>query len=165
MDLQQVQTLVRKCAMGLFDLACSVSGHPQWDLNLPVGVIDARKHPPKLLVTPVGTINSIIKASSTLGHPLIQKVFDRASVVGFQEALTESVSGPDSDLFAEIWQAYKEERTQGGKALWSIEDATTFVLQSKAAHARREVALVAILPGHPQDIVMLSVPIAFLTQG
>ena len=91
MDLQQVQALVKKCAMGLFDLACSVSGHPQWDLSLPVGVIDARKHPPKLLVTPVGTINSIVKASSTLGHPLIQRVYERASVVGFNHSLTESI--------------------------------------------------------------------------
>ncbi|WP_392350586.1 hypothetical protein [Parasynechococcus sp.] len=165
MDLQQVQALVKKCAMGLFDLACSVSGHPQWDLSLPVGVIDARKHPPKLLVTPVGTINSIVKASSTLGHPLIQRVYERASVVGFNHALTESISGPDSDRFAEIWQEYKEERFQSGQALWSIEDATSFVLESKAAHARRDVALVAILAGEPQDIVTLSVPIAFLTQA
>ena len=49
--------------------------------------------------------------------------------------------------------------------MWSIEDATSFVLESKAAHARRDVALVAILAGEPQDIVTLSVPIAFLTQA
>ena len=165
MDLQLVQTLVQKCAMGLFDLACNVSGHPQWDLSLPVGVIDARKQPPKLLVTPVGTINSIVKASSTLGHPLIQRVYQRASVIGFHHALTESISRPDSNAFAEIWQAYKEERCHSRQALWSIEDATSFVLESKAAHARRDVALVASLAGEPLDIVTLSVPIAFLTQA
>ena len=164
MELQQVQTLVRQCALGLFDLACSVSGHPHWDLSLPVGVIDARKHPPKLLVTPIGTINSIVKASATLGHPLIQRFYERAAIVGFELSLTEAISGPDSDSFAEIWQAYKEERLQSGQALWSIEDATSFVLRSKQAHAKHDVALVAILPGEPLVVVTLNVPIAFLTQ-
>ena len=46
--------------MGLFDLACKVSGCSTWDLTLPVGVIDADKQP-KLTVTAVGTINSVVR--------------------------------------------------------------------------------------------------------
>ena len=165
MERSQIQSLIKQCADGLFDLACAVSGRRSWDLSLPVGVIDARRSTPKLMVTAVGTINSMVRASATIGHPLMRRFFERMEAVGVEQALKESNDGADADAFSEVWQAYKEERTQSGQALWSIEDATTFVLQSKAAHARREVALVAILPGHPQDIVMLSVPIAFLTQG
>ena len=165
MEKEPIQKLIKQCSMGLFDLACKVSGCSTWDLTLPVGVIDARRKRPKLTVTAVGTINSVVRASSTIGHPLMQRLFERMESVGPEQALEEANNGDEAETFGEIWQAYKEERTQSGQALWSIEDATTFVLHSKAAHAKREVALVAILPGHPQDIVMLSVPIAFLTQG
>ncbi len=49
--------------------------------------------------------------------------------------------------------------------MWSIEDATDFVMKTRDAHNDREVACVAILPGKPHEIVTFSVPIAFLTQG
>ena len=48
--------------------------------------------------------------------------------------------------------------------MWSIEDATAFVVQSREAHADHEVACVAILPGDPHRIITFSVPIAFLTR-
>ena len=70
MERQIIQTLIKQCGLGLFDLACAVSGHPHWDLSIPVGVIDARRTRPKLIVTSIGTINSIVKASSTIGDGL-----------------------------------------------------------------------------------------------
>ena len=162
MNLQQVQTLVRQCALGLFDLACSVSGHPHWDLSLPV-MIDARKYPPKLLVTPIGTINSIVKASATLGHPLIQRFYERAAIVGFELSLTEAISGPDSDSFAEIWQAYKEERLRAVKPYGA--SRTPQALSCAPNRARRARCRPrGILPGEPLEVVTLHVPIAFLTQ-
>ena len=48
--------------------------------------------------------------------------------------------------------------------MWSIEDATDFVLKSREAHADREVACLAILPGDPHKILTFSIPIAFLTK-
>ena len=71
MDRKRIQELVKQCSTGLFDLACAVSGHPDWDLNLPVGVIDARHDKPRLTVTPVGTINSVLRASATIGTCLL----------------------------------------------------------------------------------------------
>ena len=106
MQTQQIKQLVKQCSMGLFDLACSVSGHSAWDLNLPVGVIDARRDNPKLMVTAVGTINSMVRASSTIGHPLMRQFFERMEAVGLDKALEESIGGEEADAFAEIWQAY-----------------------------------------------------------
>ena len=164
MDQQDVQKLIRQCAMGLFDLACAVSGHPKWDLSVPVGVIDARRSHPRLMVTAVGTINSMVRASSTIGHPLMQRLFDRFDQVGLEQALQEARTGSNADVFADVWQAYRDERRQGDQAMWSIEDATAFVMKSREAHSDREVACVAILPGDPHRILTFSVPIAFLTK-
>ena len=80
-----------------------------------------------------------------------------------EEALTEMKQGAQAEAFNEVWEAYREERRNGEAPMWSVEDATAFVLKSKEAHADREVACVAILPGEPHRIVTFSVPIAFLT--
>ena len=136
MDEHLVQSLVHQCAHGLFDLACAVSGHPDWDLSLPVGVIDARREKPRLMVSAVGTINSMVRASATIGHPLMQRFFVRFDQVGLDQALNESKNGPDGQAFLEVWRAYREERSSGEQPMWSIEDATSFVLKSREAQRR-----------------------------
>ena len=117
------------------------------------------------MVTAVGTINSIVRASATIGHPLMRRFFARMESVGLDKALEESIGGEEADAFAEVWQAYKQERFENGAPMWSIEDATAFVLQSKEAHQDREVACIAIFPGEPHSIVTFTVPIAFLTHA
>ena len=163
MERELIQALIKKCALGLFDLACAVSGKACWDLSLPIGVIDARRDAPKLVVTSVGTINSTLRASATIGNPLMQQFFARFEQVGVEQALADMKQGNDAGVFNEVWEAYREERRNGEAPMWSVEDATAFVLKSKEAHADREVACVAILPGEPHRIVTFSVPIAFLT--
>ena len=158
-----IQALVKQCAAGLFDLACAVSGRPEWDLGLPVGVSDARHHKPRLIVTPIGTINSVLRASATIGTPLMRRFFERLRYVGLEQAQPELLSGADAEAFAELWNAYREERQSGGQAMWSIEDATAFVMHSRCSHSDHEVSCVAILPGDPHAIVTFSVPIRFLT--
>ena len=165
MDEIQVQSLVKQCALGLFDLACAVSGHPQWDLTLPVGVIDARQRKPRLIATAVGTINSVVRASPTIGHPLMRQFFDHFETSGLDDALHAMRTGPDASAFADIWEAYQDERRQGEQAMWSLEDSTDFVLHSREAHADHEVSCVAILTGDPHRILTFSVPIAFLTRA
>ena len=83
--------------------------------------------------------------------------------MGVEVALTEMKQGAQAEAFNEVWEAYREERRNGEAPMWSVEDATAFVLKSKEAHADREVACVAILQGEPHRIVTFSVPIAFLT--
>ena len=165
MESQRVQSLIKQCSLGLFDLACQVSAFTTWNLNLPVGVIDARRSTPKLTVTAIGTINSVVRASATIGHPLMRRFFQHMETVGVDQALKDSISGPQSEAFSEIWQAYKEERRCGEAPMWSIEDATEFVMSSREALNDREVACLAIFPGEPHAIVTFSVPIAFLTSG
>ena len=106
----------------------------------------------------------MVKASPTIGHPLMQEFFHRFDQIGLDEALEEARSGQNAAAFEEIWQAYQDERRQGEQPMWSIEDATDFVLKSREAHADREVACLAILPGDPHRILTFSVPIAFLTR-
>ena len=101
MDRETIQSLIKQCSLGLFDLACAVSGHPSWDLNLPVGVIDARRSKPKLMVSAIGTINSTLKASSTIAHPLMVRLFERFEDVGLEQALTEMKSGEDGEAFCD----------------------------------------------------------------
>ena len=36
MEKEPIQKLIKQCSMGLFDLACKVSGCSTWDLTLPV---------------------------------------------------------------------------------------------------------------------------------
>ena len=163
MEKQLIQALIKKCALGLFDLACAVSGKSSWDLSLPIGVIDARRDAPKLVVTSVGTINSTLRASATIGHPLMLQFFARFEEAGVEEALTEMKQGAQAEAFNEVWEAYREERRNGEAPMWSVEESTAFVLKSKEAHADREVACVAILQGEPHRIVTFSIPIAFLT--
>ena len=163
MERQIIQTLIKQCSLGLFDLACAVSGHPHWDLSIPVGVIDARRTKPKLIVTSIGRINSIVRASSTIGSPLMKKFFSLFEKIGLDEALNEMNRGETAAAFTELWQAYRDERHQGDAAMWSIEDATDFVLKSREAHADREVACLAILSGDPHRIITFSIPISFLT--
>ena len=159
-----IQRLIEHGSLGLLELACAGSGPPSGRLNLPVGVIDARRPKPKLIVSAIGTINSTLRASSTIAHPLMVRLFERFEDVGLEQALIEMKSGEEGEAFAEVWQAYRDERRSGDAPMWSIEDATAFVVQSREAHADREVACVAILPGDPHRIITFSVPIAFLTR-
>lgn len=163
MDQTPIKALVKHCAAGLFDLACAVSGHPEWDLSLPVGVIDARHKKPRLTVTPIGTINTVLRASTTTGRPLMRRFFERMKSIGLEQALTELRRSTDEETFAALWEAYREEQLSGNPAMWSIEEATAFVVNSRSCHRDQAISCVAILPGDPHEIVTFSVPIRFLT--
>ena len=122
MERQRIQALIKQCALGLFDLACAASGKPSWDLSFPIGVIDARRDAPKLVVTSVGTINSTLRASATIGHPLMLQFFARFEQVGVEEALAEMKQGAQAEAFNEVWEAYRDERRNGEAPMWSVED-------------------------------------------
>ena len=76
-------------------------------------MIDARRSKPKLMVSAIGTINSTLKASSTIAHPLMVRLFERFEHVGLEQALTEMKRGEDGEAFCEVWQAYRDERRCG----------------------------------------------------
>ena len=130
MERSQIQSLIKQCAGGLFDLACAVSGRVNWDLSLPVGVIDARRSTPKLMVTAVGTINSMVRASATIGHPLMRQFFERMEAMGVEQALKESFGGADADFtsfqvgacYLNIASGEKEKSTLWGRVIFYVDD-------------------------------------------
>ena len=48
-----------------------------------------------------------------------------------------------------------------GSPLWSASDAASFVVKSKEAFDDQELAIVALLPGNPYDLVSFGIPWAF----
>ena len=67
-------------------------------------------------------------------------------------ALAHMLSDAESDEFAQLFDTYKEERRLGSP-LWSASDAASFVVKSKEAFDDQELAIVALLPGNPYDLV------------
>ena len=61
------------------------------------------------------------------------RLFERFEDVGLEQALNEMKSGEDGVAFCEIWQAYRDERRCGDAPMWSIEDATAFVVRPRSA--------------------------------
>jgi hypothetical protein len=66
----------------------------------------------------------------------------------------------NGDEFAQLFETYKEERRLGSP-LWSASDAAGFVVKSKEAFDDQELAIVALLPGNPYDLVSFGIPWAF----
>ena len=66
MESQRVQSLIKQCGLGSLTWR-QVSALTTWDLNLPVGVIDARRTTPETDCHRHRTINSVVRASATIG--------------------------------------------------------------------------------------------------
>ena len=132
MERSQIQSLIKQCAGGLFDLACAVSGRVNWDLSLPVGVIDARRSTPNH-GHHRAFINSMVRASATIGHPLMRQFFERMEAMGVEQALKESFEGP---MPMPLLRSGRPTRTSAAEAMLrcgSMEDATNFVMQTRDA--------------------------------
>lgn len=140
-------------------LAQKVSAFSAWDFNHPVGVIDARTGTHKFQITSVGTIGTVVRMSSTLDHPLMQRLFELIPDRGDEAAIEELINDEEvGEEFASVFSEYQEER-RGGAPLWSADDATAFVNKSREAFEDKEIAIVALLPGDPHQLVTFAVPL------
>lgn len=158
---QRVQQLCEDHETQLRDLATNVATHQCWDLTLPVAVVDARTDRRQFHITAVGTIGNVVRVSTTIDHPLMQELFELVQSHSDDSALELMLSSEDRGTeFAEVFEMYREER-RGGAPLWSASDAASFVVKSKEAFDDRELAIVALLPGDPHDIVTFGVPLGF----
>ena len=158
---ERVQQLCSEHSQELKGLALDVCSHGRWDMNLPVAVIDARKTPHRFHISAVGTIGNILRVSTTADHPLMQQLFELYESQGSDAALAHMLSDAESgDEFAQLFETYKEERRLGSP-LWSASDAASFVVKSKEAFDDQELAIVALLPGNPYDLVSFGIPWAF----
>ena len=70
------------------------------------------------------------------------------------------INADRGEEFAGLFEIYREERS-GGAPLWSASDAASFVVKSKEAFDDRELAVVALLPSDPHDVVTLGIPLRY----
>ena len=158
---ERVQQLCEDHEANLRSLAVKVAEHRQWDLTLPVAVIDARSDRRQFHVSAVGTIGNVVRVSTTIDHPLMQQLFElvqtRSDDSALELMLNNAASGKE---FAAVFEMYREER-RGGAPLWSASDAASFVVKSKEAFDDRELAIVALLAGDPHDLVTFGIPLAY----
>ncbi len=158
---ERVQQLCEDHDADLRSLAFKVSEHRQWDLTLPVAVIDARSDRRRFHVTAVGTIGNVVRVSTTIDHPLMQQLFDLVQTRSDDSALELMFNNAEnSEEFAAVFEMYREER-RGGSPLWSASDAASFVVKSKEAFDDHELAIVALLAGDPHDVVTFGIPLDY----
>ena len=158
---ERVHQLCEDHDADLRSLALKVSEHQQWDLTLPVAVIDARSDRRRFHVTAVGTIGNVVRVSTTIDHPLMQQLFDLVQTRGDDSALELMFnSAENSEEFGAVFEMYREER-RGGSPLWSASDAASFVVKSKEAFDDRELAIVALLAGDPHHVVTFGIPLDY----
>ena len=130
---ERVQQLCEDHAEDLRSLAIDLGGHRQWDLSLPVAVIDARTERRRFHISVVGTIGNVVRVSTTIDHPLMQQLFELIQTRSDDSALELMLSNADyGDEFAAVFEMYREER-RSGAPLWSASDAASFVVKSKEA--------------------------------
>ena len=158
---ERVQQLCEDHADDLRNLAVSVAQHPGWDLTLPVAVIDARSDRRRFHVTAVGTIGNVVRVSTTIDHPLMKQLFELIQTRSDDSALELMHSNADhGQEFAAVFEMYREERSAGAP-LWSASDAASFVVKSREAFDDRELAIVALLPSDPHDVVTFGIPLRY----
>ncbi len=146
--------------------ASLVKAEREWSLSSICAVIDARKTTPQVVTSAIGTINSVLVASSALDNPLLQAFLKRARELDADAALAEFLDGDEAEAFAEIYERYREEREEKGHAVWSVGDSAAFAAKSREAWNDRELACVAITPGpsaNTHGVLTFSLPLDWLT--
>jgi len=131
----------------LLQLGTDVRQHDAWSLNLPVGVIDARKGKSSAFHTcAVGSVGNILRISTTCEHPLMAKLFEIYIDMGEEEALNFMMNGEDAEEFSEVFSEYQTEK-KSGALVWGASDASAFVTKSREAFADREIAVAIMHTG------------------
>ena len=114
----RVQQLCEDHAGDLRALAITVGDHQQWDLTLPIAVIDARSERRRFHVSAVGTIGNVVRVSTTIDHPLMQQLFELIQTGSDQSALAQMRNDADhGEEFSAVFEMYQEERRGGGTSL------------------------------------------------
>lgn len=159
---RQVQDLCNEHKASLKGLAELVKDQGQWDLSLPVAVIDARERPHQFHLVAVGSIGNVLKISTYGSHRLMVQLYelyqDRGAEGALEWMLNES---PDAEEFSEVFAIHQQERNEGGKPMWSSDDAAKFCKKSRDAFADKEIAVAALLPGEPYELMTFGIPTSF----
>ena len=163
---QFVKNLIGDVRQLLRAPATLVKAEREWSLSTICAVIDARNAAPQVVTTHVGTINSVLVASSALDSPLLQAFLKRARESDPEHALSEFLDSSDAEAFTQIYEHYREEREEKGHAVWSVGDSAVFVAKSREAWNDRELACVAVTPGptaKTHGVLTFSLPLDWLS--
>ena len=161
----RIQGLLKQLRQPLAAIAAEMEQHSSWDLSLPVAVIDARREPAQLIPSQIGTINSVLKVSVSIADPLLQRFFSLLESLDLEQAFEICAQDHHSgEAFVEAFEAYRQERQEQGRAMWSLEDSTAFVIKSRDCFADQELPLVAVLPADAEEgaaIFTFGVPLSY----
>ncbi len=158
-DLDRIQLLIQMVRPQLNAVARAVKDAEVWSMSLPVAVIDARQKPVVLTRVAVGSVGNVLPISTTVDHPLIQKLYGVYDDSGAEAAIEEILNGEDGEAFNEIFDAHQEERA-AGPLLWGASDAASFVSKSRECFNDGEIAVAAVVPSHSShELLTFGVPL------
>ena len=158
-DIERIQHLIKMVRPQLIEVAKAVRDADAWSMSLPVAVIDARQKPALLTTVGVGSVGNVLPISTTVDHPLIQKLYRLYDDSGAEAAIDEIIHGQEGDAFAEIFDAHQEERA-AGPLIWGAGDAAQFVTKSRDCFHDGEVAVAAVMPlNTAHELITFGVPL------
>ena len=162
---KQVQSLCDEHREALKGVAELVSAQGQWDLSLPVAVIDARSRPHQIHQTAAGSIGNVLRISVHVDHPLMRELFVRYEDMGAESAIEHMINfHEEAEEFSQLFSMFQEERRGSAKPMWSADDAAKFVKKSRDAFADREIAVAALLPGEAYELMTWGIPVDFYSR-
>ena len=148
------------------DATRELRNRASWDLHCPVIVIDARKHPMRVLKNSVLGITGTITTSNVIDNPLLRSFLARYKEVGADEAHDEFMHYQDAEHFSMLWDRYTDECHLHGLAVWLYSEAAKFALKSNQCFELGEIACVAITEGketNDHGVLMFSVDSSWLS--
>ena len=135
---RQVQDLCDEHKASLKGLVELVGAQKQWDLSLPVAVIDARSRPHQFHLVAVGSIGNVLRISVHVDHPLMRELFVRYEDMGAESAIEHMINfHEEAEEFSQLFSMFQEERRGSAKPMWSADDAAKFVQRPLGAHYTR----------------------------
>jgi hypothetical protein len=148
---EQIKRLVERSQHQLKPIANEARGTLAWTLNLPVAVIDSRTEEPVVVQSAVGALGGVLRVSTFIDHPLIQRLFSLYDDRGAEGAIEELLNDDEvSEEFAGVFDEYQAEK-KAGKLMWGASDLTRFVMKSQNCFEDDELAVVAVLPAEAGD--------------
>ncbi len=103
-------------------------------VDCPVVVIDSRKLPSSAEICAVGSLASMVPASSAIDKPEIQEWIRLVRVNGHEDAFSEMLTRRGEEIgcrFAESYGLFQAERREGVESLWSTNDLSHFVVKTR----------------------------------
>ena len=132
---RKLDTLIAKHRPVFIECSKRLSEKEAWSpVDCPVIVIDNRKPSSSAEICAIGSLASIVPASSAIDKPEIKEWLRLARANGHEEAFSEMLTRRGEDIgcrFAESYGLFQAEQYAGVKSLWSTNDLSHFVMKTR----------------------------------